>query len=235
MNHDLADNRIVALLPDQERDALLAQCQIVSLELRDVVASPEARTKNVYFPIDAVLSMMVLLAEGGLMEVGTIGNEGVVGIEVIIGETRAIHEIYCQVPGQVIVIKANDFLSVMATSPRLAQLCQQYISGLINFLAQSVACNGRHSITERCAKWMLMTHDWVSRDDFLLTQEFLAMMLGANRSAVSISAGALQHAGMIAYSRGHVHIRNRAALQEAACECYLITKKEFERALRINE
>ena len=212
----------------------MAGAHTLSLKLRDVVASRTQTTLRVYFPVTAVLSMMMPMDDGKIIEVGTVGSEGIVGVQLVIGETRAVQEVYCQVPGDVIAIDADDFLSVIATSPRLTQLCNQYISGLINFLAQSVACNGLHSVTERCAKWMLMTRDRVSSDDFLLTQEFLAMMLGVRRSGVSVAASLLQNAGLIEYKRGQVHVRNREGLQEAACECYLVTKTEFERALRLD-
>jgi CRP-like cAMP-binding protein len=226
-------NRILELLPSGERDALLGDSEIVVLKLRDVVANQDTRTRFVYFPIDAILSMMTVLSDGHMMEVGTVGDEGIVGVQLVLGESKAVQEIYCQVPGRAVRVTAERFLDAVGTCPVLAQLCSQYVSGLINFLAQSVACNGLHSVIERCAKWMLMTHDRVRNDRFLLTHEFLAMMLGVRRTGVTLAAGALSQAGFIEYKRGHVHVVDRAGLVASACECYLITKTEFERALRV--
>lgn len=227
-----AANSILELIPKEHQQQLLRSSDLVTVKIREVIAKRNEENAFVYFPTTAVFSMMTLMSSGEIVEVGTIGSEGIVGVQLVLGERIAFHEIYCQIPGDAVRMSADNFLAIVAASTRLRHLCEQYISGLIDFLAQSVACNGLHTVTERCAKWLLMTHDRVRRDDFQLTHEFLAMMLGVRRPGVSVAASALQHAGYIEYKRGHVFIHDRNGLQDAACECYDVTKTAFQRALR---
>ncbi|MDZ4740155.1 MAG: Crp/Fnr family transcriptional regulator [Alphaproteobacteria bacterium] len=162
---------------------------------------------------------------------GTIGNEGVVGLPLVLGDDRAPTSVYVQVPGIGLRMKAALFKKELAQSATMQIVMLRYVHALFNQVAQSAACNHFHSLEQRCCRWLLMTRDRMQSDDFLLTQEFLAMMLGVQRQGVSIAAGSLQRAGLITYKRGNIKIFDVAGLKKRSCECYAVSKKEFDRLL----
>jgi hypothetical protein len=170
--------------------------------------------------------------DGSSIEIATIGNEGIVGIPVFLGaQSMGARDLYqVQVPGDVLAMEASAFLSAAQREP-LRGLVQRYAQALFTQVTQQVACNGLHSVEERCSRWMLLTHDRVGSNDFPLTQEFLAQMLGVRRASVTLAAGALQRAGFIRYGRGRVTINDREGLENASCECYRIMRTEFDRLL----
>ena len=170
--------------------------------------------------------------DGTRVEVATIGNEGIVGIPAFLGaQGMGARDVYqVQVPGQVVAMEAREFLKATRREP-LRGLVQRYAQALFSQVTQQVACNGLHSVEERCSRWMLLTHDRVGSDEFPLTQEFLAQMLGVRRASVSMAAGILQSAGFIRYSRGQVAIIDREGLENASCDCYRVIRTEFDRLL----
>ena len=170
------------------------------------------------------------MANGQTAEVGTIGNEGVVGLPIMLGDERAPTSVYIQVPGAGLRMKATLFKKELERSASMRAVMLCYAHAFFNQVAQSAACNQFHSLEQRCCRWMLMTHDRMQSDEFLLTQEFLAMMLGVQRTGVSAAAGALQRAGLIRYKRGEVTIIDRHGLMRS-CECYGVSKREFDRLL----
>src|SRR5471032_2732664 len=171
------------------------------------------------------------MANGQAAEVGTIGNEGVVGLPLLLGDDRAPTSVYVQVPGAGVRMKAAVFKKELARSASMRAVMHRYAHALFNQVAQSAACNHFHAIQQRCCRWLLMTHDRMQGDEFVLTQEFLAMMLGVQRTGVSLAAGILQRVGLITYKRGKVQILDRRGLVHRSCECYQISKKEFDRLL----
>jgi len=185
----------------------------------------------VYFIETGVGSLVNTMANGQAAEVGTIGNEGVVGLPIMLGDDRAPTSVYVQVPGAGLRIKATLFKKELERSISMRAVMLRYAHAFFNQVAQSAACNQFHSLEQRCCRWMLMTHDRMKSDEFLLTQEFLAMMLGVQRTGVSAAAGGLQRAGLIRYKRGNVTILDRRALIKRSCECYGVSKKEFDRLL----
>ena len=185
----------------------------------------------VYFIETGVGSLVNTMANGDAAEVGTIGNEGMVGLPLLLGDDRAPTSVYVQVPGAGLRMKATLFKKELARSASMRTVMLRYAHAFFNQVAQSAACNQFHSIQQRCCRWMLMTHDRMQSDEFLLTQEFLAMMLGVQRTGVSAAAGALQRAGLIRYKRGNVTIIDRRGLQARSCECYGVSKREFDRLL----
>lgn len=184
-----------------------------------------------YFPIDGVASLVNTMENGSATEVGTIGNEGVVGLPVILSDHRAPTSAYIQVPGAGWRLRADVLAVELERSSKMRTVFLHYAHAFFNQVAQSAACNHFHSIEERCCRWLLMTHDRVQSDQFLLTQEFLGMMLGTRRSSVTDVAQRLKERKLIDYSRGRVTILNRAGLVDCACECYAVSKKEFDRLL----
>jgi CRP-like cAMP-binding protein len=173
------------------------------------------------------------MANGQAAEVGTIGNEGIVGLPIVLGDDQAPTAVYVQVPGAGLRMKASLFKRELARSPTMQVVMLRYVHALFNQVAQSAACNHFHSLEQRCCRWLLMTRDRMDSDKFLLTQEFLAMMLGVQRPGVSIAAGGLQRAGLITYSRGNVAILDGVGLKKRSCECYGVSKREFDRLLGV--
>jgi CRP-like cAMP-binding protein len=233
-NRNSADqhaNRLLGLLPPRDYQRLRQHLQRLPLEYRQSLYRADKPIEFVYFIETGVGSLVNTMANGEAAEVGTIGNEGVVGLPILLGDDRAHTSVYVQVPGAGLRMKAALFNKELARSASMRTVMLRYAHAFFNQVAQSAACNQFHSLEQRCCRWMLMTHDRMQSDEFLLTQEFLAMMLGVQRTGVSAAAGALQRAGLIRYKRGNVKIIERRDLIQRSCECYGISKREFDRLL----
>jgi len=224
-------NRLLALLPRKDYEQLRPHLEYAPLKYRQSLYRANRPIGFVYFIETGVGSLVNTMANGDAAEVGTIGNEGVVGLPLLLQDARSPTSVYVQVPGSGLRMKASLFQKELAASATMRTVMLHYAHAFFNQVAQSAACNQFHSLDKRCCRWLLMTHDRMGSDDFLLTQEFLAMMLGVQRTGVTAAAGALQRAGLITYSRGNVTIRNRRGLERRACECYGISAREFDRLL----
>jgi CRP-like cAMP-binding protein len=224
-------NRLLGLLPAKDYRRLHRHLERIPLTYRQSLYRARRPLGFVYFIETGVGSLVNTMANGEAAEVGTIGNEGMVGLPLLLGDDRAPTSVYVQVPGDGLRMSAAQFSRELARSTSMRTVMQRYAHALFNQVAQSAACNHFHSLEQRCCRWMLMTHDRMKSNEFLLTQEFLAMMLGVQRTGVSAAAGALQRAGLISYRRGVVTILDRRGLQERACECYGVSKREFDRLL----
>lgn len=211
-----------------EAAALRPQLKSVTLKVRDCIYPAGERYTSVYFPAGAVLSILTVMHDGAAVEIGTTGREGFSGAPLVLGAERAASQTICQIAGDAFCMPADAFLRHLETASAFRRIVRKYTEALFNFMGQSIACNRLHTVNERCARWLLLTRDRVGADQFDLTQEFLAIMLGVHRPGVSIAAGALQEAGFIRYRRGHVEIRDPEGLESAACECYRITAQQFE-------
>ena len=226
-----AANRLLGLLPARDYERLRPHLHRVALENRQPLYTAGKPIDFVYFIESGVGSMVNTMANGEAAEVGTIGNEGVVGLPLVFGGDRAPISVYIQVPGAGLRMKAALFTSELARSASMRSVMLRYAHAFFNQVAQSAACNRFHSLDQRCCRWLLMTHDRTHSDQFLLTQEFLAMMLGVQRTGVSAAASALQKAGLIHYRRGNITILDRRGLERRSCECYRVSKAEFDRLL----
>jgi len=224
-------NRLLGLLTPRDYARLRPHLHRIPLEYRKSLYRARKAADYVYFIETGVGSLVNTMANGQAAEVGTIGNEGVVGLPLLFGDNIAPTSVYVQVPGAGLRMKAKRFEKELARSASMRAVMLRYAHAFFNQVAQSAACNHFHSIQQRCARWMLMTHDRMESDQFLLTQEFLAMMLGVQRTGVSGAAGGLQQAGLIRYNRGHVTILDRSGLVRRSCECYGVSKREFDRLL----
>ncbi len=224
--------RIMLALEPKERERLLAATSPVSLESKQILLNGGEHIDTVYFPDNAVVSVLITMDDGATVEVANIGNEGIVGVSAFLGvDTLGPRESYqVEVPGQARAMDVATFLKAAGRDP-LRSLVEHYVQAQFIQVAQRMACVALHSIPERCSRWLLLTHDRVGDREFPLTQEFLAQMLGVRRASVSVAAGSLQHAGLISYSRGRVTIIDREGLENAACECYGTIRTEFERLL----
>jgi len=224
-------NRLLALLAPADHARLRPHLEPMALKYRQSLYRANKPIGFVYFIETGVGSLVNTMANGDAAEVGTIGNEGVVGLPLILQDGRSPTSVYVQVPGSGLRMKASLFRRELARSAPMRAVMLHYTHAFFNQVAQSAACNQFHSLEQRCCRWLLMTHDRMASDEFLLTQEFLAMMLGVQRTGVTAAAGALQRAELINYRRGNVTIRNRRGLERRACECYAISKHEFDRLL----
>jgi CRP-like cAMP-binding protein len=222
---------LLGLLPPRDYERLRPHLQRTALEYRQSLYRANKPIGFVHFIETGVGSLVNTMANGEAAEVGTIGNEGVVGLPLVLGDDRAPTSVYVQVPGVGLRIKASLFKKELARSASMRAVMLRYAHAFFNQVAQSAACNHFHSLQKRCCRWLLMTHDRMHSDEFLLTQEFLAMMLGVQRTGVSAAAGALQRAGLIRYKRGNVTIIDRRGLKRRSCECYGVSKAEFDRLL----
>ena len=223
-------NRLLDVLPEAEQAELLRGLTPVALPMKRVLFEPEQEINAVHFPLDGVVSLVTPLQEGAIVEVATVGNEGVVGVPLVSGGSLAVRAI-SQVPGKALRMDAAAFLARLANDERFRYVVQSYTQALFGQISQAAACNRLHSNEERLSRWLLMSHDRVGTDTFPITHEFLAQMLGARRATVTLSAGLLQAAGIIRYHRGRVTILNRSELEAVSCECYRVIKSALERAL----
>jgi CRP-like cAMP-binding protein len=224
-------NRLLSLLSPADYGRLAGHLERQPLAYRQSLYAADTKIDTIYFIETGVGSLVNTMANGQAAEVGTIGNEGLVGVPIVLGDDRAPTAVYIQVPGEGLAMKASVFRKELARSQTMQVVMHRYVHALFNQVAQSAACNHFHSLEQRCCRWLLMTRDRMGTDDFLLTQEFLAMMLGVQRPGVSIAAGALQRAGLITYKRGNVSILDAKELGNRSCECYSVSKKEFDRLL----
>ncbi len=184
-----------------------------------------------YFPLTAVASLLNQVEHTEGVEIATVGNEGLIGLSLSWGiDTLNPREfVQCQVPGDALVMSSDIFASKVSAGGELTWLVHRYTQAFVTQISQQVACNGLHSIEERCSRWMLLTHDRVGSDEFPLTQEFLAQMLGVRRPSVTVVAGTLQQAGFIRFRRGRITITDRRGLEGASCECYHVLREVFDR------
>jgi len=186
----------------------------------------------VYFLETAVVSLVTLLAAGDMIETASVGNEGMVGLPVFLGMDSAPGRAFCVIAGHAYKLSRAVVLIERRQDGRLADLLFRYTNAMLAILARAAACNRVHTVEERMSRWLLMTHDRIEGDEFQITQQFLAQMLGVHRPAVNIAGASLQSAGFIRYSRGHITVVDRNGLAEAACDCYESIKKEFALAFQ---
>jgi CRP-like cAMP-binding protein len=226
-------NSVLAGLNDAAVGEVLQEGRLLYIETPRQIYEAGRTIQDVYFPIDAVLSVVTEMRNGGSIEVGTVGREGFSAIPLLLGATTSENESYCQVRGRVVVITSDHFKRLMSKADdRFLGVLNRFLQAYVNMLGQLAACNGMHSILERCARWMLLTHDRVNSDTIALTHEYLAMMLGSRRSSVSTAAATLQSAGIIQYAHGEIRVVDRIGLERASCECYEVARAQFGPLLR---
>jgi CRP-like cAMP-binding protein len=214
-------NRLLAALPEADRDRVLSTLDLVPMKLKELLHKPATRIEHVYFPGGGFCSLVTVLEDGSMVEVATIGREGAVGVTAVFDGTPAASATMVQGASETCYrMTATAFRREMERHGAFFELLTRYGQALIGFIMQSTACNAVHTVEQRLARWLLMAQDRMESDDFPLTQEFAAMMLGATRPTVSIVAATLQRAGLITYHRGRVKVLDRRKLEAASCECY---------------
>ncbi len=231
-SHENIANQLLLALPKASLTRLQPALELHITKRGDVITRVDQPVGYHYFPDRGLISLVKVMGDGRSVEIGVVGIEGISNAHALIGTNRAPTDGIVQIPGSAFRIAHDRLRRVMAEDDTLRLLLERYAHFTIAQLAQTAACNRLHYIEERCCRWLLIAHDAARSDVFQLTQEFLAMMLGVQRSGVSIAANYLQKAGLIRYSRGQVTIANRDGLEDAACECYAAMRMEFDKVIR---
>lgn len=227
--NELEKNRVFAALPPEVRTAVAAAMKQETFAANHVLVEENSPITRAYFPVDGIISVVGATSEGGIAESYTAGSDGFFGVDLLLGASSIAQRATCQVPGTFYSMPAETFLQLTQRHDALMQAGLYYMHCVFTLTAQSAACNMLHGLTERLARWLLLVQDRVYSNDFILTQEILATMLGVHRPAVSVVAGSLQNAGLIKYKRGLMTITDRDELKNAACECYGVVAEVFDR------
>jgi CRP-like cAMP-binding protein len=217
---DPKTNHFLARLQPEDYDALMLDAKIVSLKFRKRLVRQDERVDAVYFPLTCMFSLLVTTDDKPQMELATIGREGIVGAAEVLQTQGSMGLNLIQIPGTAVRIEASAFRNVISSRPLVQRLIYQHLYALLRQVLYGAACNRLHSMEERCARWLLMTHDRACGNTFPLTQEFLSHMLGVRRATVNVATGMLKKAGFIRYVRGKITIVDRRGLESASCECY---------------
>jgi CRP-like cAMP-binding protein len=207
-----------------------------SLQRTDVAPAqtlyaPQKTIREVYFPINSIVSIVSEMSDGKTSEVGIIGREGTTGLPVALGLSSANHRYIVQVPDSALAMSATAFKAAVDKEPDLSANLLRYAQATIVAVSQSGSCNQLHPVEQRCARWLLMAHDRVHGDLIALTQQFLSQMLGVRRAGVTVAASALQNDGSISYTRGQITVIDRKRLEAAACECYGVVEREWKKIM----
>lgn len=213
-------NQLIDSLPERDREHFLAGCDTVELESGQILAEPGGRILHVHFPTGCLIALVVSLDSRARMEVSMAGNEGMLGISLILGAQTSPLQAMVQGAGTALRMSSACFLSHLERSPALEQLIKRYLNVLLSQISQSAACAHYHEVEARLARCLLMTHDRTRGNQLHLTHEFLSSMLGVRRAGISEAAKALQRRGLINYQRGNIIVHDRLGLEEAACPCY---------------
>lgn len=227
-----ASNRVLASLPSREYRHLASELELVELEFGQVLYEAGRSIRQVYFPLDCLVSLLTAVDKRRTLEVGMVGNEGMTGIPFILGLGVSGVRALVQGGGSALRMNAKSFRIEFERNQVLQQALFRYTYALMAQIAQTAACNRFHNAEARLARWLLMTHERVGSDEFPLTHEFLAHMLGLRREGITQAASALKRSKVISYSRGRIKILNVAGLTARACSCYQVVRTVYDRTQR---
>lgn len=228
---DPKSNHLLAALPAADRERLAPYLMLVELPLGHVVYESGDQLRSVYFPTNAIISLLYVMEDGASAEIAIVGNEGVVGIAIFMGGETTPSRAIVQSAGYAYGLSAAILKQEFVRGGSLQHLLLRYTQALITQMAQTAVCNRHHSIDQQLCRWLLLSIDRLPSNDLTMTQELIANMLGVRRSGVTEAALKLQAAGLIRYSHGHIAVLDRAGLEQRVCECYAVVKREFERLL----
>jgi len=224
-----SENLLLSAILPEEYERIQPLLETVPLRMRETLQEAGDVPDYVYFPTSGIVSLLTVLENGMMIEFATVGREGTTGVPLTVGLVDSNMALISQLPGEAFRMTSTDFVAQVAACPSFAAVLNRYMGVLFAFLGQSAACNRAHHVDERCARWLLMTHDQAGGDEFRITQEFLAQMLGVSRPSVALAAASLHKQGLISYHRGEMAIMDRAGLERAACECYAVVRRQFDR------
>lgn len=221
-------NMLLASFPDEELERLSAHLEPVVFSGEDSVYVQDDLINYFYFPLDCIVSSLAVMNDGATVEIGMLGREAVIGVAAIFGEYRTRNWVRILVPGRAIRLRSEVVREMFRRSTIAERLLMRSYRATVTQISQRAVCNGRHTMLHRLATWLLMVHDRLDSDNIPLTQELISGRLGARRASVTQAACYLQNIKAIHYSRGKIHIDNRRLIEEQACECYEVIKKEFD-------
>ena len=224
-------NQLLASLPTDEYQRLVPHLELVSLQSGQILCHQGEVLKYAYFPHHTIISLVCMMQNGSTVEVGLVGNDGILGVPIFLADSISIYEANVQIPSSAVRIRADVLKSEFNRGGALQSVLLRYSQALLNQVSQGAACNRLHTLEERLARWLLTVRDRLESDELPLTQEFMSQMLGTRRSGVTVAAITLQQAGTIRYARGKITILNREGLEATSCECYGAVKGEFKRLL----
>jgi CRP-like cAMP-binding protein len=227
---DHPGNLILAAIAPEHFGRMEHLFTTVPLRMRETLQEAGESPDFVYFPTSGIISVLTVMENGMMIEFATVGREGTTGVPPFLEMGDSNMALISQVPGEALRMATSDFRAEVARTPSFAAIMGRYSGVMLALVAQSAACNRAHHVDERCARWLLMTHDQSAGDSFPITQEFLAQMLGVSRPSVTLAAAALQDAGLIRYHRGAMTIIDRPGLERASCECYAVIHERFVEA-----
>ena len=228
---DAKTNRLLGALPDEEYGRLLPALKSVKLSRDQILYDSGDEMPHLYFPITSIASLLYTTETGATAEMGMVGRCGVVGISTFLGGGATSNQAIVQVAGDALRIKSEIIRDEFSRGGALQRVLLCYTQSLLTQISQVAVCNRLHTFEQRLCRWLLFSHDCVMKDELVLTQEIISHLLGVRREGVTVAAGRLQDAGLISYSRGHIHILDRQGLEENTCECYEVVKNEYERLL----
>jgi CRP-like cAMP-binding protein len=222
-------NYILSSLPPEDYQRLAPHLETLEVPRGEVLFQAEQRIDYCYFPLNSMVSLISRTADGESVEVGIVGYEGFAGVSLLLGVDESPFEQMVQIPDGAVRVRAEVLREEFGRGGAFQALALRYAHSLLLQTSQVAACNRLHTLSERLARWLLMSEDRARRPELPLTQEFLSLMLGVRRPGVTEAAIVLQAQGLIDYTRGRVTVRDRAGLEESACDCYRIVKEEFDR------
>src|SRR5262245_19279253 len=228
---DRLGNKLLAALSVEEYKHILPYLEQTYLSFGECVYESSERPNYAYFPTTSIVSMVYTMLDGASAEIGMVGNEGLIGISLFTGGETRTNRAIVQHAGGAISMKGSAFREEFRRGGSFQRLLLRYTHALLTQISQKAVCNGLHSIEQRLACWLLMTHDRVGSEKLRVTQEFISTLLGVRREGVSLTTGSLRNKGVIVCKRGHIVILDRAGLEAAACECYRVMKDEYDRLL----
>lgn len=224
-------NRLLSAVPKDVRDRLLPHLELIDMPLGKVVYEPDAPLHHVYFPIDCIISLLYVMESGASAEISVVGNEGLVGLAVVMGGHSTPSRAIVQSAGSAFCLKEKYLKDEFDRHADLMILILRYTQALITQMAQTAVCNRHHNINQQLCRWLLLSLDRLPSDTLTMTQELIANMLGVRREGVTEAAGRLQKMGVISYHRGNIKVLDRPKLEGLCCECYAVVKKETDRLL----
>jgi CRP-like cAMP-binding protein len=230
-SRDPQQNHLLAAMSAEERERLYPALQLVQMPLGKVLYESGDVLRHVYFPIDSIVSLLYVLADGASAEISVVGNEGLIGIALFMGGETTPSRAIVQSAGYAYRLIGQRLKDEFHRNGQAQLLLLRYTQALITQMAQTAVCNRHHSVDQQLCRWLLLSLDRLSSNQLTMTQELIANMLGVRREGVTEAAGKLHRAGVIRYSRGQITVLDRPKLEELCCECYAVVKKETDRLL----
>jgi len=224
-------NHLLAALPVEVQQRLFLNLELIPLPLGKILYESGDALRHVYFPTDAIVSLLYVMENGASAEISVVGNEGLIGIAVFMGGESTPSRAVVQSAGYAFRLLGKQFKAEVNRHGEMLHLMLRYTQALLTQMAQTAVCNRHHSIDQQLCRWLLLSLDRLPGDQLTMTQELIANMLGVRREGVTDAAGKLQKLGVIEYSRGHIKVLDRPRLEQLSCECYAVVKKETDRLL----